>query len=147
MIYKPEYFTIDELVCPDVYNVWGQQAFSFFDQRLLITIDNIRQRLKKPVWINNYLVHGSQEESGLRCIRCSIVKAKIDKGELYVSAHLTGQAVDFSVEGMTAEEVRSWLISKQNLLPYPVRLEEAVNWVHLDVRDNFEGKKIVTFKA
>jgi hypothetical protein len=147
MIYKPQFFSIDELVCPDVYHKYGQTAFSFFDQRLLINLDNIRQRLGKPIWINDWLVHGSNEESGLRCMFCSIVQAKIKAKELYVSAHITGQAVDFHVEGMTAEEVRQWLVAKQNLLPYAIRLESDVNWVHCDVRDNFDGSKLIFFKA
>jgi hypothetical protein len=54
---------------------------------------------------------------------------------MYVSPHMTGQGVDFDVQGLLAEEVRQWLIKNPNLLPYPIRLEAGVSWVHLDTRD------------
>ena len=58
-----------------------------------------------------------------------------------MSAHCTANAADFSVEGMTAEEVRNWLVSQK--LPYPIRLEAGVDWVHLDC--NNAGQKIYFF--
>jgi hypothetical protein len=35
---------------------------------------------------------------------------------------------------MTAEEVRQWIIEHAEELPYPVRLERGVSWVHMDTR-------------
>jgi hypothetical protein len=146
MRYEPKYFSLDELVCEDVYNTYGQTAWEFFDQRLLITLDSVRERLGKPIYINDWQIHGSQSQSGYRCLRCEIVKDKIAKNEMYCSAHLTGQAVDFSVLGMTAEEVRQYIIKNVNLWPYPIRLEADVAWIHLDTRDHNEGK-VWLFKA
>jgi hypothetical protein len=57
---------------------------------------------------------------------------------------MLGQAVDFDIEGMVAEEVRQWLIARKSFLPYPIRLEEGVSWVHLDIQDT--GQKIYLFK-
>ena len=48
MIYKPEYFDLEELVCPDVFNKFGQQAWSFFDDRFLLTLDTLRRKLNRP---------------------------------------------------------------------------------------------------
>jgi hypothetical protein len=141
----PKWFTLDELVCEDVYNTYGKQAWSFFDSRLLITIDIIREHLGKPMYINDWQIHGNFRESGFRCNRCSIVKAKIATDTMYCSAHMRGQAVDFHVDGMAAEEVRQYLVLKQNLWPYPFRLESGVNWVHLDTC-NMSSDKITFFK-
>jgi hypothetical protein len=135
MIYKPEYFTIDELVCPHVYDKFGDIAWQFFDQRLLITLDLIRERLNKPIFINDWQVHGHIHQSGFRCIQCDLVKKAISEGRLYVSAHMTGQAADFDVEGMLADEVRLWIAKNEKILPYPIRLEAGVSWIHLDTRD------------
>ena len=60
-----------------------------------------------------------------------------------MSAHVEGQAVDFSVKGMTAAEVRKWLKQHEDRLPYPIRLEDGVKWVHCDVRD--AGVKVYIF--
>jgi len=145
MIYKPVYFSLDELVCEDIYNKFGEIAWSFFDPRLLITLDLLREKLNKPIFANDWQVHGRFDERGFRCIQCELVKKAIKEKRLYVSPHMTGQGVDFDVEGLVAEEVRQWIIKKQNILPYPIRMEKNVSWLHLDTRDNSEGKKIILF--
>jgi len=144
MLYQPKYFKVYELVCPKVYNKFGFIALQFFDEKLLVTIDWIRETLNKPIIINNWFSGGNFDERGLRCIQCSIVRDKCLSGQVYVSPHILGKAVDFDVEGMKAEEVRKWLILNRDSIPYPIRLENNVSWVHLDVEDN--GTKIYLFK-
>jgi hypothetical protein len=56
-----------------------------------------------------------------------------------MSAHLSGKGVDFDVQGLVAEEVREWIIKYKTLWPYPIRLENGVSWVHLDVYDAGEN--------
>jgi hypothetical protein len=53
---------------------------------------------------------------------------------------MTGQGVDFDVEGMSAGEVRIWILSNQIKLGFPIRIEKNVTWVHLDSRDG--GQKV-----
>lgn len=140
MRYKPEYFSLDELVCQHVYDFYGETAWQFFDQRLLVTIDMLRQKLNKPIFVNDWQIHGQFDERGFRCLKCNIVQNKIMSNEMYVSPHMTGQAVDFDVQGLVAEEVRQYIIKNQNLWPYPLRLEAGVGWCHLDTRDAEKGK-------
>lgn len=132
---KPEYFSLDELVCEDVFNTYGERAWQFFDIRLLVTLDTIRDRIGKPIFINNWMVHGQYSQRGLRCFRCDLVKAKIQADTLYMSAHCLGKGADFEVQGLLSEEVRQWIIKNRNWWPYHIRLERDVNWVHLDVFD------------
>jgi hypothetical protein len=140
MIYEPIYFNLEEIACPHIYHHFGNVAWQFFDSRLLITIDKIRERIGKPVFINNWQEHGQFDERGFRCLQCELVKTAIKENRLYVSPHMTGQAVDFDVQGLVAEEVRQWIIKNANLWPYPIRLEAGVSWVHLDTRDAEKGK-------
>jgi hypothetical protein len=140
MITTTEYFALHELVCPHVFNKFGQAAWSFFDARLLITIDTLRDRIGKPIFVNNWQSGGEFDERGLRCILCSQVKKAIAVSRLYISPHITGQAIDFDVQGLDAAEVREWIIENQNLWPYAIRLEKNTSWVHLDTRDNGEDK-------
>jgi len=86
---------------------------------------------------------GHQTQSGVRCNLCRLVKDKTDNNEVYVSAHIQGQADDFSVKGMTADQVRRWIIEHKKDLPYNIRLEAYVKWIHMDCRD--WGKKITFF--
>lgn len=74
---------------------------------------------------------------------CSIVKSKTSP---YLSAHVLGRAGDFNVEGMSAEVARNKIVELEHILPYPIRLEKDVTWVHIDVMDFGQGK-IYQFKA
>jgi hypothetical protein len=144
MIYEPIYFDLDEIACPHVYNKFGEIVWQFLDPRLLITLDTIRVNIGKPIFINNWKQSGQFDERGFRCIQCELVKKAITENRLYVSPHMTGQGADFDVQGLIAEEVRQWLIKNHNILPYPIRLENNVSWIHLDVRE-IAGEKVHLF--
>jgi hypothetical protein len=136
MIPVSKYFELPELVCPHVYHKFGETAWQFFDDKLFAVIEVIRERLGRQMLVNNYLNTGKYDERGFRCIQCDLVKKAIAAKQLYVSPHMTGQAIDFDVKGMAAEEVRQWIIKNQILLPHPIRMEKDTSWVHLDTRDN-----------
>lgn len=144
---KSKYFKIQELVCPDVYRKFGEQAWMFIDERLIDTLDIVREKiLCSPMIVNNWNAGGSYTQRGLRCNICQLVKSKTDISRLYLSAHNFGKAVDATVQGMTAEEARHLIIKNQILLPYPIRLEDGVSWLHLDVYDSDKGK-VYLFKV
>ena len=97
--------------------------------------------------IVNYLAAGvGYTQRGLRCNICQLVKSKTDIGRIYMSAHNFGKAIEATVRGMTAEEARKLIIKNQVLLPYPIRLEDNVSWLHLDVYDMNKGK-VYLFKV
>lgn len=145
MILKPDNFDLQELVCPDVYQKYGVFAWNFFDPRLLLTLDRIRTKINKRIFVNTWVDGGNLTQRGLRCLLCPIVKGKYNT--MYESAHLLGMGVDFDVEGLLAEEVRLWIAANKNIWPYPIRLERDVDWVHLDLFDMDNGQKVYLFKA
>lgn len=137
------YFNIRELVCPHVWNKFKENAWQFLSTELLSTLLTLRTVvIGEPMIVNNWNIKGSYSQRGLRCNICSLVK---DKDNCYMSAHSLGKAVDFSVKGKTAEEVRS--IIKQNIdkFEYPIRLEEGTSWVHIDCYTLDDSIKLVTF--
>ena len=144
-----DYFDIDEWCCPEVVegykkfaplNALGHFAWNFFDIRLLIIMEAIRIAIGKPIYVNDYNVHGPFSQRGFRCVQCALMKAVYKLGTLFTDPHALGKAIDFTVEGMTAQEVRDWLVANQAMLPYPIRLEQNVEWVHLDVLNNSANK-------
>ena len=150
-----DFFDIDEVVCPHVldhYKAWeplnnyGHFAWNFFDIRLLVTIEVLHLALNKPMYVNDYAVHGTETQRGLRCVLCQIIQGIFKKGELFTDPHQLGKAWDLTVVGMTAEEVRQWIIANQKILPYAIRLEDKVTWVHLDVCNN-SSNKVVLFNT
>jgi hypothetical protein len=138
-MYKPRHFSIEELVCLQVYEKFGETAWSFFDDKLLQTLDLLRDQLG-PIYINNWDSGGQFDQRGFRCLHCQLVMDAIKKGTLYCSAHMTGQAADFDVKDMSAAQVRLWILQNDIKLPYPVRLEKSTNWVHIDIRDSGQNK-------
>lgn len=140
------FFGIKELVCPDVYERFGESAWQFLDARLLHTLYVIREIVGRPVIVNNWAKGGNYSQRGLRCNVCSIVREKTSLEKVYVSAHLQGKAVDFHVPGMTSEEVRRFIKEIRLQLPYPIRIERDTDgWVHIDMRNDNPSEKIVMF--
>lgn len=45
---------------------------------------------------------------------------------------MLGRAGDFTIQGMTAQEARSLIRNNSHLLPYPIRMEGGVSWLHFD---------------
>jgi hypothetical protein len=145
MIYRPQFFSLSELVCPEVYNKFGEQAWLFLDDKAVITIDWIRRTLNKRITVNDWYENGQFSQRGLRCIQCRLIKDRCLVGDVYESPHLLGRGYDFDVEGMSADDVRVWLAINKEKLPDPIRLEKDVNWVHLDTFDM--GVKVYLFNA
>jgi hypothetical protein len=142
-----DYFDIRELVSEDVFNKEGENAWRFFDPRLLDVMLFIRMELGKPIYANRWHKEKNLSQRGLRENTCSIVKGKTISGDMYLSAHVFGQALDFDVKGMSADEVRDRIVGMADLLPYPIRLEADVNWVHLDVAVKEGQGKVYVFNA
>lgn len=142
---KSKYFKIEELVCRHVYEKFGDKAWMFIDSRLVETLNLLREKiLGVPMIINTWKDGGGYSQRGLRCNRCQLVR---EKTAPYLSAHVLGKGADFNATGMTSDQVRSAIIKAQVLLPYPVRLERDVSWVHLDVYDSGNGNKVTLFTA
>ena len=147
MLYIPKHFEVQELVCPHVYKKWGHNPnfiWNFFDPRLLKTLDFLREKINKPIYANNWTLVGVFDERGLRCNLCDLVKSKTNLSKTYMSSHILGKACDFDVKDMTSLEVRSWIISHANELPFSLSLEDKVNWVHIDMREQ-QNQKVYLF--
>jgi len=123
--YKPMFFAIQELCDPETYKTLGEAAWMLFDPLLLSTLDRIRNRYGKPIVINDWVSGGKFKYRGFRPSNCT-------EGSP-LSAHRRGQAIDFDVKGMTAEEVRQDIKKNQEHIDFMLinQVELAVNWVHI----------------
>jgi hypothetical protein len=142
-----DYFDIKELVDENTFRRHGKNAWQFICPMLQETLLILRENIGKPIIVNDWANKGGMEQRGLRHNRSNMVK---DKYTIYLSAHMMGKAVDFHVKGMTATEVREWIVANQELFPYKIRLERKMNgkeitWVHLDVFQNEKNPKIYLF--
>lgn len=136
-----QFFTIDELVCPHTLKRWGDKSWQFLDTAYLHSLLVIRRDiLKAPMYCNG----PKYTQRGLRCNLCQLVK---EKAVPYLSAHILGKAGDFDVTGMTAARARAEILANSAKLPYPIRLEDGVNWLHLDTQNFDRLQKVYFFKA
>lgn len=142
-----DYFNIKELVDEATFKRHGENAWQFICPMLQETMLILRENIGKPITVNNWGNKGGFTQRGLRHNRSEMVKDKIS---IYLSAHMMGKGVDFNVKGMTASEVRAWIVANQDLFPYKIRLErnfkgKEITWIHLDVFQNDKNPKIYLF--
>lgn len=143
-----DYFRAEELVCRHVYRRFGDRSLDFIDERLKDTLVVVREKLNLPLYINNWVWGGDKTQRGLRCNVCALVREKSALEKPYLSAHVLGKGVDFNVKGMSAGQVREWLRRNSVLLPYPIRVESGVDWVHVDVLEyGQKGDKVTMFEG
>lgn len=134
---KCQYFSIQELVSPVVYNKWGQQAWMFFDEEILRELDYIREQLGAPIIINNWHKGGSLKQCGLRSNMDEIPKTKTLKNNLYLSAHCMSKGFDLHNGFGNHRKLYDLIyeLIKKKKLKHFKRLENFNNtlvWVHVD---------------
>lgn len=124
MIYIPKHFTLPELFPPSMLNCPEEILWGLFDERLLITLDAIRDYFEKPVYVNYAGMHCRGFRDSVYCK---------DVGAKY-SMHRRGMAVDFNVQDIDTEEVRQTILQNQNKFPHIKRMERGVPWIHFDLK-------------
>lgn len=133
-----KYFTVEELVSKEVYELLGDEAIKLFDPKALEVLEDVREILDVPLICNNWRSGGSRDDCGYRDLKCSIGASK--------SAHKTGQAFDLVSNVLSANEMRNRIQLCAHMLRHNIRMEDGVNWLHIDVK-NTTSQKIITFKA
>lgn len=140
-------FNVKELVCKHCYNKFGETSWQFLSTELLSTLYTLRYVIfNKPITINTWHKGGSFTQRGLRCNRCQLVK---DKFNVYISAHILGEAIDFNVQDYTTEEVYEAIRNNIDEFEYPIRMEITDgNWNHIDCYQPYCSEaKLIEFKG
>lgn len=136
------YFNIKELVGSRTHSRYGERAWRFLDTNTLHALLIVRKGADRAISVN----YGNKEQRGLRTNIQPLVRKKTQRNKLYISAHLLGKAFDFDVKGWSASKTRKWIVANENLFPFKIRLEDGVNWVHLDTIDEPQNPKIYLFQ-
>jgi len=124
-------FHIQEFVPKEIYDKFGEKSIWFVRQDLIELAQFIRDYFGRPMTINNWHKGGKFNERGYRTPDSTT-------GSKYSQHKLSG-AIDFNIEGMTSNEVRSLILadSKRFLSHNLTTLEHedyAPTWVHADMR-------------
>lgn len=141
-MYKCKYFKLYELLPKSLYED-EDTGWELIDERLLRTIDFVRELLGVPLTVNTWKQGGSR---GYSCARTPDCK-EYSKGSYHsVRADRKVMACDMVSNTLTAAEMRKKIKDSADSLPYPIRLENGVAWLHVDVAEK-TGYKIYVFNA
>lgn len=136
-----KYFTVQELVNPDIINVLGEErAANAISVHLLKELDRLRAKFG-PIYINT----GSYINSGLR--KASFYKKFGVMRESY-STHQYGNTADLKFRDVTPIEAYNYIINNQNKFPLIVRMENAhktKTWLHVECGPYKRKKEIEVF--
>lgn len=135
-------FALYELLPKELY-VDEETGWDMFDEKLLRTIDVVRDILGIGLICNNWKHGGKRNYCGAR--------TKDSDVYMYGSYHSVRpdrkvMATDLISPKMTAAKMRQILIENASKLPYPVRIESGVKWLHIDTA-SVVGYKIYFFNA
>lgn len=136
-MYRCKYFKLYELLPPSLYEN-EEEGWERFDERLLKTIDIIRELLGVPLIANSWKQGGTFTQRGLREQNSKTGSPK--------SQHKLGRALDVVSSTMPAEEMRQKIAEHADELPYNIRIEAGVSWLHVDVKEG-NPQKIYFFNA
>jgi uncharacterized protein YcbK (DUF882 family) len=131
-MYKCKHFKVQELVPEHIYKKRGAKAIELMDERILITMDKLREMIGKPITVNNWVWGGNRNWSGLRTAG---FYSSLQSYENSLSQHKYGRAVDFLVKGMSAVDVRKFIFANKEHFPYITFVETDISWVHIDCRN------------
>lgn len=138
-----KYFKLSELVCPHTLSVHGAAAWRFLNTEALRVLMILRVKVLGVPLVCNV---GSHTQRGFRCNLCQLVKDATTNGKLYLTPH-NGNGFDLTSSRMDAETMRKRIEAAADEFPVPVRVEDGVSWLHIDVVDNGKGVKVYRFKA
>ena len=144
------YFRVYELVGPRTYRKHGERAWKFFSTDALEALLITRKGIDKPFTVNTWKWGGRFTQRGLRSNIQNLARQMTKSFKLYLSAHPLGEGFDFDVEGMSAVEVRKWIVQNQHLYPTRIRLErnkngKPISWTHLDTIQELHNPKVYLF--
>lgn len=120
-----------------MFERFGEDAWRFVDPRLVECFNAVREYLGKSMTLNDYYRGGDRRWSGIR--------TSASKYYSQFSAHSFGMAGD-AVGDFNYDHLRDDIRNGTLVLPYPVRLELGVNWLHLDVAHTGTGNRVIAFK-
>ena len=127
-MYKCNHFAIHELVPRNVFEDRGEKAWELLDDRLLITLDRLRERYGS-ITVNNWHWGKDREWSGLRTKESPFYSP--------YSQHTFGRAADCLFAKTSVEQVRQDILSMStdSTFEWIGSVELGVSWLHFDVRN------------
>lgn len=153
-MYKPRYLAPYELVDKATYTrMQGNESriYRLFNPRLLKLVDYLRMNFNSPVTINNWYDGGTLDSRGLRLYNNGQTASNI------YSQHCSGNALDFSFDGITTKEVHDFLRANWYTIQTEIGIDslyveeyhngKLITWIHCHLFQNDDKKGLVFFNV
>jgi hypothetical protein len=132
MMFRPKYFELYEMLPESLYNEYfkerGEKLWALFDERLLRTMDHLRERYG-PLVANDWKWGGGNQYRGWRPTN-SLIGATF-------SQHKYGRAGDLKPVNTTAAAIRGDILNAPNHpdFQFITGIEMNVSWLHISVQN------------
>ena len=130
MSYIPKYFRLEEIMPPDLCDPNDPNQWFFFDDRILITADRLREHYG-PLVCNTWYFGGDHMLRGFRSWPTKVGSLR--------SQHKLGRALDLIpvAAGVEVEDIRQDIIADptREMFEYITAIETGVPWLHIDCRN------------
>lgn len=136
MGYRCKYFTLEELIWPELYAERRDAAWDMFDPKVLITLDELRAAYG-PIKVNDWAEGGKFKLSGARPAD-SPIGAKWSMHKLF-------RAMDCKFLRASPVDVQLDILAHPDRFPFLTCLEDAaktISWLHFDDRNHNRDEQI-----
>ena len=138
-----ERFKVFEIVDKETFELLGEQAWKLIDMRLKLTLDTLSKETGWTIIINTWNFkqpskYGLFVDRGFRTQKSNTGAKE--------GAHPKGMALDcdcYDKAGKRIEPnvVRNFIMNNIDLFPHIRCIEIDINWVHIDVMDEFDSDR------
>ena len=132
------HFFLQEFVPKEIFDRWGNKSLWFIDSQIVDIAESIRNKVGKPVIINNWKDGGTYNYSGYRPPECNV--------GVKMSQHRWGRAVDIKVPGIDLLQLYSFIKRNPDKFPEITTLENinhTKTWLHADCRFTGESSILI----
>lgn len=127
-----KHFITQELVSPEAYELYGDDALLQFPPGVLDGLAKLREAFGAPITCNDWHIGGSHKYSGQRPQTCAI-GAKNSQHKLWMAFDLRANDMD-ALRGLVCARGRDFGITRMEASFY------TPTWVHIDFKPTNNGK-------
>lgn len=136
-------YTIKNFVSKEYYQLKGEGGWDSLSANILETFLKLCQNTTKQLVVNNWSSYADSEYDKIYVFKYRGFRNGNEYGSSSkLSQHKVGNAIDFHVVGEDPNITRSWIMSIGDKLPYNIRMESDVNWVHIDIGTSIKTKNV-----
>lgn len=128
-------FEIYEVVPSAIYQAEGEQAWRYIDPEAKQMLFDFREWIGRPCVVNDYKWGGEFEWSGMRTPeKAASLGAPKSAHRANLAAGVLCRAFDVKIAGEDYTQLRARILAEQDhpLLQRINRMEDGVNWLHID---------------